>query len=125
MTLEPDDLDHRLRAAFEPSPDSVSRVVEAAASGRGTSHRFGLRPALVSLGVVGLVALAGAGFWARGHLEAPRVPPAASPGLAAWFDDEVLVVSESDGSVSLVGPGGRDERPSDGEGIVLVLGEGQ
>jgi len=123
VTTDHDDVDRRIRAAFEPDPAVVEEVIAASASGRRvSSSRRGSRAMLVAA-AAGLMALTAAGFWARGPARSAVSP--GNGGIDAWFDDEVLVMPLPDGSVSLVGPGGRDDRPADGDGIVLVLGDEQ
>jgi hypothetical protein len=43
--------------------------------------------------------------------------------LSGSFAGDILVLSEPDGSVSVSGPGAREDRPPDGFGIVFVEGD--
>lgn len=120
MTTHPDDIDRRLRTAFDADPASVERVAAAASSGNPVRRRQpgGVRMLRFALAAV-VVLLLAIGVW---RLQpAPDLSP--SGGLDGWFAGDVLVAPIVDGSVAIVGPGTRDDRPPDGLGIVLVSGE--
>jgi hypothetical protein len=67
------------------------------------------------------VAIATSVYWRGGTVVQPE--PSADLVLSGSFTDDVLILSAPDGSVSLSGPGTRDDRPPDGSGIVLVEGD--
>ena len=118
----PDEVDRRLREPFEPDGVTVARVVAASAS--GTAPRRGHRRRALTLAWAGGALLgltiATAVYW-RSAASLPPDPPAYV--FSGSFNDDVLVLSAPDGSVSLSGPGARDDRPPDGSGIVLVEGD--
>ena len=118
----PHEVDRRLRETFEPDGIAVARVVAAAASGtaplRGHDRRA-LRLVWAGGAVLGLT-IATAVYW-RSAVFVPPEPQGYV--LSGSFNDDVLVLSAPDGSVSLSGPGARDDRPADGSGIVLVEGD--
>jgi hypothetical protein len=122
MTNDPlPDVDRRLRGAFEPDAAAVARVTVAAgeASRRGR-RRQALRLAWAG-GAVLAAALGTAVYWRVAS--APVIEQAPTDLLSGSFTGDVLVLSESDGSVSVSGPGSREDRPPDGFGIVLVEGD--
>ena len=123
MVNEPrPDLDRRLAEAFEPDAHVVSRVMRAAAAGEEPVRRYRrrrLRLAWASLAALAITA-GGAAYWRLGP-GVPAVPPDALV-LSGSCDGDGFVMSAPDGSISVSGPGTRDERPTDGAGIVLVEG---
>jgi hypothetical protein len=121
MTGDPPDLDRRVRAAFDPAPETVEAVVAAASSdGLARGRR---RPLILGLAAAAVVVLTAVGLWRGGPN--PVGDPVQVQDLDAWFDDEVLVVPLPDGSVTLVGPGHRADRPPDGVGVAIVMGDDQ
>jgi hypothetical protein len=125
MRHEPSpDIDRRLRDAFEPDSRAAARVAARAASGGATrpSRPGRLVPRLVwAGGAVLAMAIATTVYWRTVPASAPEPQPAIL--LSGSFTDDVLIVSEPDGSVSLSDQGARDDRPPDGSGIVLVEGD--
>jgi len=115
--MHPHEIDPRLRRAFEADPESVERVIGAVAAGVPDRRPLAGRRLRYAVAAVGL--LLAIVVWSRPF--APRQPVPA--GVTAWFADDAIVVPLDDGSVAIVGPGARDDRPPDGLGIVIVLGE--
>jgi hypothetical protein len=74
---------------------------------------------MLRFALAAVVVLLAIGVWQR--QPAPDLPP--SGELDGWFAGDVLVAPMADGSVAIIGPGARDDRPPDGLGIVLVSGE--
>jgi hypothetical protein len=116
----PHEIDRRLRETFEPDGVSVARVVAAAASGEAPGHRRGsLRLAWAAVALIAVAV-------AAGIYERPRAPAPAEPAellISGSFTEDVLILRAPDGSISLSGPGVRDDRPQDGSGIVFVEGD--
>lgn len=120
MTHDPlREVDRRLRETFEPDAVAVARVVAGAASAGSARRRR--RLLRLAWAAAALFAVGGtAAFW---HSRSVRRPEPPELVLSGSFTDDVLVLSAPDGSLSLSGPGARDDRPPDGYGIVLVEGD--
>ena len=125
MVTDPNDpVDEKLRDAFAVDEAAAVRVAgEALASpprrGSGVALRAGLALAAVVL-------CAGLAVWlfrpTVGALPDVPAPPGAVE-LSGSLIDGVLVVPIPDDAIVIAGPGQRNDRPSDGYGIVLVEGE--
>ena len=112
------DLDERIRRAFDPDPAATGRVVaRAVAQSPRVSHG---RRIAVAVGAGALCLAAVVALW-MSPLPAERAP--AIDALHASFVDGVFVVPLPDGSASITSSEARDDRPPDGYGIVLVEGE--
>jgi hypothetical protein len=117
------DVDWRLREAFEPEAQAVARVTAGALSATaacGRPRRLAQRLAWAG-GAVLAAALGAAVYWRAAS--SPAAGQAPADLLSGSFTGDVLVLSEPDGSVSVSGPGTRDDRPPEGFGIVLVEGD--
>jgi hypothetical protein len=116
-------IDRRVREAFEPDALSVARVTAGSVSA-APAHDRGRRQALRLAWVGGTVLAAALGtavYWRAAS--GPRAEPVPADLITGSFAGDVLVLSEPDGSVSLSGPGTREDRPPEGFGIVLVEGD--
>ena len=126
MTTEPNDkVDRTVRDVFVVDGAAVDRVANKAllATVPNWRRRLVLRAAW-SLATV--VVAAGLAVWLTRPVAVPPPEAAAEVGalnLSGSLVDGVLVVPIPDDGVVIVGPGERDDRPSDGYGIVLVEGE--
>ena len=126
MTTEPDDnVDRAVRDAFVVDGAAVDRVANqallAAAPRRTRRLATGAAWSLAAVVVV-----AGLTVWLTRPVALPPSTPAADVSvldLSGSLVDGVLVLPIPDDGVVIVGPGERDDRPSDGYGIVLVEGE--
>jgi hypothetical protein len=118
----PHEVDRRLRETFEPDGTAIARVVAAAASGEVPRRRRRRRPLRLAWAAVAVlaVAIATTAYWRAGIVAQPEPRGVV---LSGSFTNDVLILSAPDGSVSLTGPGFRDDRPQDGSGIVLVEGD--
>jgi len=112
------DVERRLREIFEPSPDAVGRVRDAALA-EPQRRRGGWRPALAVAAI--LMGLAAVLVLWRGP-EAP-VSPASTEVLAGTLSEGLLVVQLPDGSTSITGGPAREGRSPEGSGVVLVEGD--
>jgi len=126
MTTEPNgDVDRTLREAFAVDEAAANRVAGEALL--ASQPRRGSGPALrAALTLAAVVLCAGLAVWlSRPTISAP--PGAAARAgvveLSGSFVDGVLVVPIPDDGIVIAGPGQRNDRPSDGYGIVFVEGE--
>ena len=116
----PDEIDRRLREAFACDPSSAERVI-AQVESREVSASRRRAPSGVRLAfAAGLVLVIAAVTWQSVARRSPV--PSLDHGA---FVGETLILFTSDGSVSVLGPGTRDDRPPEGVGIVLVSGADQ
>jgi hypothetical protein len=118
MTEDPyQDLDERLRRAFDPSPGAVGRIARGALG--DTPRPWRNRRLAVAAGAGLLCTAAVLALWLLPG------PPEGQPeveSLNAAFVDGVVVLPLPDGSASITSPEARDDRPPEGYGIVLVEG---
>jgi peptidoglycan/LPS O-acetylase OafA/YrhL len=114
------DIDRRIRDAFTPDPGAVARVVRGAlATAAPVSRRKwqGIAAAAAVSVLAGLLLL-----WQPWPETGPESGQAVPLSLSGCFAEGILVISLPDGSASIVGGAAREERPREGQGIVLVEG---
>lgn len=124
MTTEPNDhVDGQLREAFAVDEAAANRVADEAFL--ASRHRRPSRPPLhAALALASLALCAGLAVWlSRPTVGPPPARPAGVTELSGSFADGVLVVPIPDDGVVIATPGLRDDRPSDGCGIVFVEGD--
>jgi len=138
MTTEPTEhVDEKLREAFPVDAAAATRVAGHALAGRPRQARRWARlrtpdsgPRTLrlraSLALAAVALAAGLAVW----LSRPTIGPApgtrAPAGVAELFGsfvDGVLIVPIPDDVIVIAGPGRREDRPSDGSGIVFVEGD--
>lgn len=113
-----DDVERRLREAFEPAPGAAGRVRDGALAAH-QRRSGGWRPALAGAAV--LMTLAAALLFWRGP-GAPA-PSAGTEALDATLSEGLVIVQLPDGSTSITGGPAREGRTPEGYGFVLVEGE--
>jgi hypothetical protein len=118
-------MDERLREAFAVNHAAAAQIARRALVPRHERGRPVMRRVLLALAALNACAVVA--VW----LSRPAlVPPTPTTGavdevveLVGSLVDGVLIVPIPDGTIVIDGPGRRDDRPSDGYGIVLVEGE--
>jgi len=127
MKSEPSDpMDARLREAFAVDHTAAAQIARRALVPRHERGRPVMRRVLLALAALNACAVVA--VWLSRPAPVPRTPAITGAEkevveLTGSLVDGVLIVPIPDGTIVIDGPGRRDDRPSDGYGIVLVEGE--